>query len=380
MKIDCLRCFFCGRRYKPSIRYSCSVCRGSLEVVYKSIALTTPHGFKQGIWRYITALPLEKVVSPVTIGEGDTPLILADRLGKKLGHEHLFLKVEGMNPTLSFKDRAMSVAVTKAIEFKLKRIVAASTGNTAVSASAYAAKAGLECLVYLPAGIPMEKRRLPEYYGAKLVEVEGTFSDAYLFALKQSKKLSAFNVTTTYLNPYIGEGYKTVAYEIFEVIGVPDWIVVPVGAGPLLFYVYKGFLELNGLGCAQKLPRMVAVQAAKCAPIARAYETNREEVSEWYDDVQTLASGVADPLVGYSRDGTRTLSVVRQSNGAAIAVEEEDIVPFMEMLAHYEGICAEPASALPLASIQYLRKKSLLKPDDIVVLIITGHGAKSKLK
>lgn len=224
------------------------------------------------------------------------------------------------------------------------------------------------------------KKRLPEYYGAKLVEIDGTFSDAYVTALKEMEQQSAFNVTTTYLTPYIGEAYKTVAYEIFETIGVPDWILIPVGAGPLLFYTYKGFRELYNLGRTKKLPRMVAVQPENCAPIVRAYERSNEEVSEWTDDVKTLASGVADPLVGYPRDGTRTLSVIKQSKGVALAVQENRIVPLMEMLARYEGICAEPASVLSLAAIEYLNEKCLLNHDDMIVLLITGHGAKSNLK
>jgi threonine synthase len=310
------------------------------------------------------------------MGEGGTPLTDASRLGAHLGHEHLLIKNETVNPTLSFKDRPLSVGLTKAVEFGVERIVAASTGNTAVAASAYAARAGIPCTIFVPAGTPREKTALMRLYGGEVEEVAGSFSDAYEKAFAVAREPRCFNVTSTYLNPFACEGDKTLAYELFEDLGaVPDWIVIPVGAGPLLAYCYKGFQELRAAGVTDRLPRMAAVQAEGCAPIARAFADGVSEVSPW-GEPRTIAGGVADPLTTYPRDGTRTLAVVRDSGGCVLSIPEGSIPRSVALLATHEGIFAEPAAALPVAALEEMHRAGGLKPDERVVSVVTGHGLK----
>jgi threonine synthase len=378
MRAKSLRCVFCGAEYGLGLLYACSRCEGSLEVCYDDDGSFKESfgGTERGIWKYRDLLPVAKDADLVTMGEGGTPLLGAGRLAEHLGHDPLYLKNETANPTLSFKDRPLSVALTRARELDVERVVTASTGNTGVAASAYASRAGVPCVVYVPAGTPREKTALMRLYGAVIREVSGSFSDAYEAARRVAGEEGSFNVTSTFLNPYAGEGDKTVAYELYEALGdAPDWVVVPVGAGPLLVYCFKGFRELFSAGMVTKLPRMVAVQAANCAPIVRAYELERPEVEPW-GEPRTIATGIADPLTGYPRDGTRTLGVVRESQGFAVGIEEAAIGQWVARLARDEAICAEPAAALSVAAVERMKEARLLRPAERVVCVITGHGIK----
>ncbi|MCX7806738.1 MAG: threonine synthase [Planctomycetota bacterium] len=384
MRVAALRCFFCSAEYPPGLLYFCERCGGTLEARGKwdaaalkdAVAGANRCGDRRGAWRYREMLPVSDRADPVTMGEGGTPLLRAGRLAETLGHDRVYLKNETVNPTLSFKDRPMSVAATKAVGSGLAGIVAASTGNTGVSAAAYAAKAGLPCSIYVPAGTPSEKTRLIEIYGAKIERVAGNFSDAWRRALEDARREGLFNVTSTYLNPYACEGDKTVAYEIFADLGeVPDWVAIPVGAGPLLWYCLKGFRELVEAGIADRLPRMAAVQAEGCAPIAKAWEAGADEVEPWGEPA-TAAGGIADPLAGYPRDGTRTLRAVRESGGVALRIPERDIPEYVALLARTEAVCAEPASAIAVAAARKLRESGRLRPGETFVAVITGHGVK----
>ena len=379
MSAESLKCASCGAEHELGLVYFCRKCQGTLDVSYDHGGVSFARmlaAAEAGIWKYRDVLPVGPDAEPVTMREGDTPLLSAERLGEVLGVPRLYLKNETVNPTLSFKDRPLSVALTKAREFGTERIVVASTGNTAVSASAYSARAGMSCCVYVPAGTPREKTALIALCGAEVRAVPGTFSDAYETALRDVQDNGAFNVTSTFLNPYACEGDKTVSYEIFRDLGdVPDWIVVPVGAGPLLVYAYKGFVELKQAGLIDRLPRMVAVQAEGCSPIARAYSKGQAEVKPWLEP-RTIATGVADPLATYPRDGTRTLAVVRRSNGYALSVGEQDILAYVRLLAEREAILAEPAAALSVAAVDRMARMGLLEPSHRVVSIITGHGLK----
>jgi threonine synthase len=377
MFANSLKCAFCGVEHELDLIYLCEQCEGTLDVTYgyggisfeSMLADDTP-----GIWKYRDVLPIRPDTEPVTLGEGDTPFLEAKSLGEALGHAPLYIKDETANPTGSFKDRPLSVALTKARELRIERIVLASTGNTAVSAAAYSQKAGMPCSVYLPAGTPSEKMSAIRARGADVEEVEGTFSDAYERVLRESREGGGFNVTSTFVNPYAGEGDKTVAYEIYRQLGeVPCWILVPVGAGPLLVYCWKGFNELMHARITNCVPRMVAVQAEGCAPIAHAYEDDLPEVEPW-GEPHTIAGGVADPLWTYPRDGTRTLNVVRESKGCALDVAERDIPKYVSLVADSEGISAEPAAVLSVAAIEEMKKAGILKADESVVSIVTGRS------
>jgi threonine synthase len=372
-----LACHHCTWQGQLGNQYSCPICGASLEVAYSLIPGRTDWTTaEQGIWRYRYLLPISQDQTPVTLGEGSTTLLEARGLERS---GHLLLKNEFCNPTGSFKDRPVAVAMTMALQFGLQAAICASTGNTGVAVAAYAARAGLPAICLVPDATPMPKLLQMAAVGAVIIRVRGTYSDAYALAQQAAEHYGWANVTSTYINPYMLEGDKTAGYEIFEQLGrrAPQWIIVPVGAGPLLAAIYKAFQELKVLGLLERTePRMVAVQAAGCAPIVRAFEAGADEVSAWDDEVATAASSIADPLRGYSVDGTRTLSVVRQSKGLAIAVSEAEIQASFADLAHTEGLIVESGAAVAVAAYQKLAEQGYIRPDEHVVLLLTGHGLK----
>ena len=242
-----------------------------------------------------------------------------------------------------------------------------------MAVAAYAARAGLPAVCVVPEATPSTKLLQIEAVGARIVRVGGDYSDAYALALIAAEDYGWANLTSTYVNPYMLEGDKTVAYEVFEQLGgnAPDWVLVPVGAGPLLSAIHKGFEELGEDG-----PRMVAVQAAGCAPIARAFEAGAEEVDAWDRPVETAASSIADALRGYPEDGTRTLSVVRRSGGRAVSVSEEESRAAMDDLARSEGLLVEPGAAVAVAAYKRLAVENVIEGGQTVVIVLTGHGLK----
>jgi len=345
------------------------VCGSSLLVAYAG-TYEPPNGkVDEGIWRYRRFLPVSADTKPVTLGEGSTPTLQARRLDPSDG---LLLKNETVNPTGSFKDRPVAVAATVARELGLSGLVCASTGNTGVAVAAYAARAGLPAACVVPVATPAAKTAQIGAVGARIVRVRGNYSDAYVLA-RAAGSYGWANLTSTYVNPYMLEGDKTVAYEIFEQLGerIPDWVVVPVGAGPLLTAIHKGFEELGVSG-----PRMVAAQAAACAPVVSAFESGAKEVSEWEHSVETTASSIADPLRGYPEDGTRTLSVVRLSGGTAIAVSEEETREATIDLARSEGLLVEPGAAVAVAAYRKLAAQAVIRRGERAVVVLTGHGLK----
>jgi threonine synthase len=376
-----LKCVECGHIHEVIITYQCKRCQGSLDVVYdyESIFNGNENFGKnvEGIWGYRSLLPVSSEVEPVTLGEGNTPLLRSTALETKFEQAEIYIKNESVNPTLSFKDRPLSVALTVARQFNVEGVVTASTGNTGVAAAAYAARAGLPCRIYVPKSTPKEKLIMMEMYGAKIELVEGTFSDAYFVSGQDAEKNGWFNLTSTFLNPYAIEGDKTLAYEIQEQYGgVPDWIVIPIGAGPLLVSCYKGFKELQLAGKVSRLPRMVGVQATNCAPTVQAFESGLKKVEPWDQSSNTVASGIADPLTTYPQDGTRTLTTIYESEGCGIAVKDERILHYQKMLAKAEGVFAEPASATAIAALEIMKEEGYLQKDESVVTVITGHGLK----
>jgi threonine synthase len=364
-----LTCHSCSWRGEISNLYACPVCGSSLLVAYAG-TYEPPNGkVDEGIWRYRRFLPVSADSGPVTLGEGATPTLQARRLDPSGA---LLLKNETVNPTASFKDRPVAVAATVARELSLSGLVCASTGNTGVAVAAYAARAGLPAACVVPEATPAAKTAQIGAVGARIVRVRGNYSDAYALA-RAAESYGWANLTSTYINPYMLEGDKTVAYEIFEQLGerIPDWVVVPVGAGPLLTAIHKGFEELG-----VSVPRMVAAQAAACAPVVRAFESGATEVSEWEHPAETTASSIADPLRGYPEDGTRTLSVVRQSGGTAIAVSEEETREATIDLARSEGLLVEPGAAVAVAAYRKLAAQAVISRGERAVVVLTGHGLK----
>ena len=354
-RLACHRCDWSG---PLAATQACPRCGGTLAVSHEALRRDWEG---TGMWRYRSWLPGSRVL---TLGEGGTPL-LPSRLGPAVR-----LKNEAANPTLSFKDRPVAVAAAMALELGAAGLLCASTGNTAVSVAAYGARAGLPVVCLVPDGTPAGKLRLVTGAGARLLRVAGTYSDAHALAAALGERTGWANLTTTYVNPYMLEGDKTVALELFEQLGrAPDAVVVPVGAGPLLGGIAKGFDELGG-----DRPRLFAVQAAGCAPIVRAFEA-RAPVVAW-GAPSTRAGGIADPLAGYAADGDRTLAAVRATGGAAVAVDDASIERAAGELARGDGLAVELSAAAAGAGYRRLREQGVLGPDELCVLVLTGHASK----
>jgi threonine synthase len=373
----------CQRDYELGDAYLCEACDGILEVKHDyrenreamiAEIRTPPSG---NIWKYGSLLPVLNQDSFVSLYEGGTPLIRCHNLSARIGFENLYVKDESRNPSGAFKDRPIAVGISKAKELKRDVVTTASSGNAAGSLATYAAKAQTKCYIFVPEHTPSEKVTQALVNGGRVVKVKGDYSNAYATARAATSKFHWVNITTTFLNPYAIEGDKTIAYELFQQLGgaIPDWVLVPTGAGPLVFGVYKGFLELKTLGLVEKTPRMVAVQAEGCAPIVRAFESGGDTVEAWKSP-KTVASAIADPLKGYEQDGEVILGVVRESKGHAVSVSDTEILESVFELAENEGIYAEPAAATPVAALKKLLGSGVVNPSDVVVCLVTGHGLK----
>jgi threonine synthase len=385
MRAANLSCRECGTTQPLEDRYQCPQCGGSLEVRYDIRGIDTDW-FDQAIprqlgalWRFSELLPVEDSKSIVTLGEGNSPVIGGRKAADSMGLDiDLSYKLEMVSPSASFKDRPVSVAVSKARELGLDTIVVASTGNAAASASMYAARAGMKCVVCVPEGTEAQKTGQCVAHGAFVSCIRGTYSDAYQVARRAAELYRWCNVSTTYINPYTIEGDKTVAFEIWLQLGMrlPDWVVIPIGAGPLLAGVLKGFQELMKTGATDRVPRLAAVQAQSCSPIVEAFRQGRPHVSPWTHGTETEAHAIADPLTGYERDGNVTLRAIVESHGAAVAVTEPEIRAARVLLAANEGVSVEPASATVLAALPGLYRDVKVRPGDSVVCVLTGHGLK----
>ena len=373
-----LQCTQCGEAYPLELRYLCPACQWPLKVTYAGMApeaAQMPAG--GGIWRHARSLPPAGGGNRVSLGEGNTPLLRLTKLdeARQLGEVHV--KNEGLNPTGSFKDRGSAVAASMALEFGIGTVVCSSTGNAGISAAAYAAAAGLRAVVLAGENTDQGKLRLISEYGARVVRVKGTVSTAYSLACRASASWRWMNVTSTFVNPFSVEGHKSVAYELLEQLGrVPDYVVVPVSVGPLLVGIFAGFLELREAGLSSRLPRMVAAQASRCAPLARAFDRGDDRVARWEGPVDTVAGGIADPLDGYEQEATYTLRVVRESGGCIVRCDDDSILDARARLAAAEGILAEPTGAVSIAALQRLQRDYRLDRAQ-VVSVVTGSGLKS---
>lgn len=357
---------WCGSERPLDLSGTCDRCGGSLEI--RGGAAPEPRAARS-LWAYAEALP---VPPRVCIGEGGTPLV---RLTEVCARRDVYAKLESTNPTGSFKDRGSTVAVSAAIEFGAEGVVCASTGNNAASVSAYAARAGLACLVVLPRRTAPEKLFQARLHGATTLEVDGNFSDAYRVAASVSEANPNWpNLTSTFVSPYMTAAHATIAYELVaDLEEEPGTVIVPIGAGPMLVGIRDGFRRLADRGVIEREPALIGVQAAGCAPIARAFETRRESVEAWSTEVASCAGSINDPLVGYPEDGTRTLRAIAASGGAAVAVSDEQILTSVRELAAQEGIGCEPAAAATLAAFRLFEHSPLPGP---VILICSGHALK----
>ena len=307
------------------------------------------------------------------MNEGGTRLIRCRNLEHELGVREIYVKCEGDNPTGSFKDRGMTIGVTKAIEVGAKTTICASTGNTSSSLAAYSARAGLECVVLVPAGkIALGKLSQAMVHGARVLAIRGSFDDC-LQIVKTLSKDERFYLLNS-INPFRLEGQKTAAYEIYEQLSgaIPDRLIIPVGnAGNIVAY-WKGFRDLRNLGLIDDLPRFVGVQAEGAAPIYKAFIEGVDEV-EPIRDVETAATAIR---IGNPVNWKRALRAVRETGGLMAAVSDEEILRAQRILASREGIFTEPAGAAPIAFLMKAAEEGLIAGDERVVCVATGHGLK----
>ncbi len=381
-----LECRTCRHPLPLALTYSCPVCGGSLEVIYDYAGVDTSEFLDTpmtpaaaGLWRFAALLPVKQAENMVSLGEGSTPLLRAKRLGRVLGVPALYLKNEGASPTASFKDRPTSVGISVAKEFGATRVIVASSGNAGAATAAYAARAEQQCIVVVPKGTSTGKVAQALACGARVVYTLGSYSSSYKLALDSATAFGWANLSSTFLNPYTVEGDKTVAYELWEQLGrrVPDWVVIPIGAGPLLVGTLKGFQELRRLGLTDRVPAMVGVQSEAVHPVADAFASGAATVEEWHGPTETVSSGIADPLIGYPQDGTLTLTAIRSTNGQCLVAPDQATLALGRALAETEGVFVEPTSATGVYAVRELRAGGIIREDETVVAVLTGHGLKT---
>jgi len=374
-----LKCRECERTYEPGPIYFCEWCFGPLEVTYDYDGISeivTRERIEAGppsLWRYADLLPVSHSAR-ADLGAGLTPLIKADRLAKELGLNDLWIKNDSLNPTNSFKDRPVTVALSKAVEFGFKTVACASTGNLANSVAAHAAHAGLDSYVFVPHDIEPAKIVAAAILG-NVVEVEGNY-DAVNRLCVELHDTYEWGFANINLRPYYAEGSKTIAFETAEQLGwkLPDHVIVPVASGALLTKVKKGFDELVEVGLVpdDHEVRVSGAQAEGCSPVAVAFENGSEDIRPQKPDTIAKSLAIGDPADGYY-----ALRAVRKSGGAVAAVTDEETVDAIRLLARTEGIFTEPAGGVTIASLVKLASQGIVEPSERVVAFVTGHGLKT---
>lgn len=374
-------CTGCGATYGPmQDLLLCPACDNLLEANYdyanlcKHLDRDAIASQPPGVWRWRELLPIVDFNAIVTLGEGDTPMLRCDRLAKVIGVRELWVKSDASNPTGSLKDRSITVSATKAIEFKYRVLSCDSTGNKASSVAAYAARAGLESVVFCPEETPIPKVTQALFFGARLIRVRGHYSqiNAMYRRLIHSGSVNWYDCGTD--NPFRYEGKKTYAYEIAEHFNwqVPDRMVHPANGGMSIAKTWKGFNELHKLGWIDRLPKMTLVQASNCDPIVRASHAGATKV-EPVEKGPTIAGALAGADPGLL--GARALEAVRKSGGTAIGVADSQTIEAMMLLAK-EGLFIEPSGAVAIAGLKSLVTAGKVARDERVVCVVTGSGFK----
>jgi threonine synthase len=375
-----LKCIECGTTYDiDEIIYKCGKCDGILEVVTdieelrNKISTDKWKGRSLSVWRYIDFLPIKDKINIVTLNEGGTGLHRCKRLAEKIGLKKLFIKFEGENPTGSFKDRGMTVGVSKARELGVSIVICASTGNTSASLAAYAAKSGRQCIVLVPAGkIGVGKLAQAIAHGARLIQVKGNFDDSLDMVFQLCERNNQIYLLNS-INPFRIEGQKTIAFEVSEQLGVPpDCMVMPVGNAGNISAAWKGFNEFEAVGLTNSKPRMIGIQAEGASPIVNAYRKKKIRVEPiLFPETVATAIRIGNPV-----SWRKALNSIYESNGYAETVTDQEILDAQRLLAQTEGIFAEPASATPIASLKKLLDQGVINKSDSIVCVATGHGLK----
>ena len=374
-------CINCKTTYGiDEIVYFCKKCGDVLEIKFDYKELS--ENLKESdwiskplsVWRYRDFMPIHEATKTVTLGEGGTGLHRSDHLATELGLSNLYVKNEGENPTGSFKDRGMTVGVSKAVELGARHVICASTGNTSASLAAYAARAGIKCTVLIPSGkIAYGKLSQAMIHGARVLQVKGNFDQALEFVLKIAEKHKDIYLLNS-INPFRIEGQKSLGYEICEQLKneAPDRIVIPVGNAGNISAVWKGLTEFYKLGFIKKLPKMTGIQAEGSAPIAQAIKTNSKKIIP-VEHPETIATAIR---IGAPVSWKKAVNAIYESKGTAETVTDNEILDAQKILARIEGIFVEPASASSIAGLKKLIKKGVISKNEKVVCITTGHGLK----
>jgi threonine synthase len=380
VSVEALKCKECGERYPLDARFVCESCFGPLEVEYDLSGLDaegTRRRIQAGpatIWRYADFLPFER--PPRTaLAAGVTPLVRADRLAKRLGIREVWVKNDAANPTHSFKDRVVTVALAKARELGYEVAACASTGNLANAVAAHAAAAGLESYVFIPADLEEQKVLATGVYGTHLVKVQGSYDDVNRLCtqLAGEREWAFVNVN---LRPYYAEGSKTIGFEVAEQLGfeLPDRVIAPVASGSLFTKIARGFEEWLGVGLLEgELPCFNGAQADGCSPVASAFEAGRDVCRPVrYPDTIAKSLAIGDPA-----DGPYALDLARRTGGAVTAVDDDEIRAGIRLLAETTGIFTETAGGVTTAVLRQLADAGEIDADERVVLTITGEGLKT---
>ena len=373
-----LQCRECKKEYDPTFKYICDECFGPLDVHYNFPSLTknTFVNREQTYWRYFELLPITDKSNIVSINAGMTPLVKAEKLGKEIGLNNLYVKNDSVNPTFSFKDRPAGVAVSKAKEFGLASVGCASTGNLAAATAAHAAKADLPCYIFAPSDIEHAKITQALSYGSHYIAVDGTYDDANRIAAQvgDSKGVGIVNIN---MRSYYVEGSKTLAYEVAEQLNwqVPDQLVVPTGSGAMLNAICKGFEELETVSLVDKVSQMHmnCAQANGCAPIVSAFKKNSTDVVP-VERPDTVAKSLA---IGDPGDGRYVLKRLKQFNGIAEESNNKEILDAILLLAKTEGIFTEPAGGVSVAVLKKMVEQGQIDKNEITVCYVTGNGLKA---
>lgn len=375
-----MRCIECGRTHDMSRPvYACVSCGNLLEIRMDSgeaLARLEGSGFEKrplSVWKYRELLPVDPRSHVFTLNEGGTPLIRCENLARKLGLRELYVKFDGMNPTGSFKDRGMTVGITKASELGMRVVACASTGNTSASLAAYAGLAGMRCVVLIPEGkVALGKLAQAIMHGAQVVSVKGNFDQALQMVMSSSEKLGMYVLNS--VNPFRIEGQKTAAFEICDQLGgrSPDYLYIPVGNGGNSAAYWKGFKEYESLGRVPDLPVIRGIQAEKAAPIAEMFRTGSTSLRP-VEHPETLATAIR---IGNPANWKKTVRALRESGGRATAVSDMEILEAQKELARAQGVFAEPAGAAALAGLVKDLQAGELERSASVVCVSTGHGLK----
>jgi threonine synthase len=375
------KCINCGSEYSINeIVYFCKKCGDILEIKYEQGELAEAlrddkwRNTPLSVWRYRHFMPISDTAKIVSLNEGGTGFHSCENLAKHLGLRQLYVKNEGENPTGSFKDRGMTVGVTKAVELGVQSVICASTGNTSASLAAYAAKAGLQCAVLIPSGkIAYGKLSQAMIYGAKVIQVRGNFDQSLDAVLKLSEKHRSIYLLNS-INPFRIEGQKSLGYEIYDQLNqeAPDRIIVPVGNAGNISAIWKGFTEFHELGVIKELPKMTGIQAAGSAPIAKAIKSGSDAIVP-VSAPETVATAIR---IGAPVSWKKALNAIRDSHGTAETVTDEEILSAQKLLARVEGLFVEPASASSIAGLIKLVQNGVIDRDELIVCVTTGHGLK----